>query len=421
MQPYIALGQGLKRAGHCVTVATSWRFRDAIEAVGLQYAFMNDGMLALLETPEGQGMLEDTSNIFQVIRHTLGLIKQIGPIQRALVEESWTAAQQSRPTIIVFHPKAFIAPDIAEKLGIPVVMALVVPGLVPTAEYPNMMLPRLKLGGWYNRFSYSFVNQLIGWSVAKYVRAWRKKNDLPKIKEFNLLCNADGTPIPVLHGFSGLVLPRPADWPSTARICGYWHTDDAHNYIPPPELEAFLAAGPPPVYVGFGSMKARDPERLASVIVEALQKAGLRGILATGWGGLKAEMLPETILKIDQVPHAWLFPCVSAVVHHGGAGTTGAVLRAGKPSVVVPFFGDQPFWGYQVHALRAAAVPIPLKKLTVEKLKAAIKEVTTSEVIIGQAERLGAKLREENGVENAVAMIESLAARPNTALQRTSL
>ncbi|MBR9898344.1 glycosyltransferase [Pseudidiomarina sp. GXY010] len=420
VQPYIALGQGLKRAGHCITLATSSRFRKIIEHAGLHYAFMNDGMLTLLDAPEDQGALEDTNNIFQVVKRTLGLLKKIGPIQRALVDESWVAAQQSKPDIIVFHPKAFTAPDISEKLGVPVLMALVVPGLVPTAEYPNMMLPRLRLGGWYNKFSYSFVNRLIGLSVAKYARAWRKAHHLPKAKRFSLLHTADGTPIPVIHGFSSLVVPRPDDWPQTASICGYWHTEDDDHYEPSPELSAFLNTGPPPVYVGFGSMTGRDPERLTDIVIEALQRAGVRGILATGWGGMEIKALPESIIAVDQVPHSWLFPRVCGLVHHGGAGTTAAALQAGKASIVIPFFGDQPFWGNRLHSLNAGAAPIPLKKLTVERLAAGIKEITTNQTIIEHAAALGASLREKHGVEKAVAIIESLVCKPNQALQRTS-
>ncbi|RUO36098.1 UDP-glucose--sterol glucosyltransferase [Aliidiomarina shirensis] len=412
VQPYVALGQGLKRAGHCVTVSTSSRFSETIKAAGLNYAFMNDGMLRLLDAPEGKGALEDTNNIFQIVKRTLGLLTKIGPIQRALVDESWAAAKQCKPDIIVFHPKAFIAPDIAEKLGIPVLMALVVPGLVPTAEYPNMIMPQLRLGGWYNKLSYSFVNQLIRLSVAKHARAWRKANHLPKAKSFNLLQNADGTPIPVIHGYSNMVLPRPNDWPQTASICGYWHADDDQDYKPSPELSAFLEAGPLPVYVGFGSMTGRDPERLASIVIEALQRAGVRGILATGWGGMKIKALPKEIIAVDHVPHSWLFPRVCGVVHHGGAGTTAAALRAGKASVVIPFFGDQPFWGNRVHSLNVAAAPIPFKKLTVDRLVAAIKEITTNQSIIDHAAELGAKLREERGVEKAVAAIESLVDEP---------
>lgn len=420
VEPYIALGQGLKRAGHCVTLVTSSRFRDDIERAGLRYAFMNDGMLTLLDAPENQGVLEDTNNVFQVVKRTLGLLKRIGPMQRALADESWAAAQRCQPDIIVFHPKAFNAPDIAEKLCVPVVMALVVPGLVPTAEYPNMMLPRLKLGGWYNKFSYSFVNGLIGLSVAKHVQAWRKENHLPKAERFSLLRKVDGTPIPVIHGFSSLVVTRPDDWPQTARICGYWHNKDAENYEPSVELLAFLSAGSPPVYVGFGSMTGRDPERLAGIVIEALQSAGLRGVLATGWGGMKVKALPESIFAVDQVPHSWLFPRVCGVVHHGGAGTTAAAFHAGKPSIIIPFFGDQPFWGHRAHTLNAGSAPIPVKKLTVDRLVTAIKEITTDKNIIDNAAALGLKLRQERGVENAVTAIEGLVDEPNQALQRKS-
>lgn len=420
VEPYIALGQGLKRAGHCVTLVTSSRFRDDIERAGLRYAFMNDGMLTLLDAPENQGVLEDTNNVFQVVKRTLGLLKRIGPMQRALADESWAAAQRCQPDIIVFHPKAFNAPDIAEKLCVPVVMALVVPGLVPTAEYPNMMLPRLKLGGWYNKFSYSFVNGLIGLSVAKHVQAWRKENHLPKAERFSLLRKVDGTPIPVIHGFSSSVVTRPDDWPQTARICGYWHNKDAENYEPSVELLAFLSAGSPPVYVGFGSMTGRDPERLAGIVIEALQSAGLRGVLATGWGGMKVKALPESIFAVDQVPHSWLFPRVCGVVHHGGAGTTAAAFHAGKPSIIIPFFGDQPFWGHRAHTLNAGSAPIPVKKLTVDRLVTAIKEITTDKNIIDNAAALGLKLRQERGVENAVTAIEGLVDEPNQALQRKS-
>lgn len=406
VQPYIALGQGLKHAGHCVTLATSSRFRDDIELAGLCYAFMNDSMLALLDAPTNQGILEDTNNIFQVLKRTVGLLKEIGSIQRALAEESWAAAQQSQPDAIVFHPKAFNAPDIAEKLGVPVVMALLVPGLVPTTEYPNMMFPQLKLGGWYNKFSYSFVNRLIGLSVSKHVHTWRKEHHLPKAKHFSLLHNVDGTPIPVIHGFSNLVVARPDDWPQTTSICGYWHIVEAKSYEPSSELSAFLSAGSLPVYIGFGSMTGSDPERLANIVIEALQSAGLRGVLATGWGGMKVKAPPGNIFIVDHVPHSWLFSRVCAVVHHGGAGTTAAALYAGRPSIIISFFGDQPFWGQRIHTLNAGSAPIPLKKLTVNRLVAALKEVTTDKNIIDHAATLGSKLREEHGVENAVAAIE---------------
>jgi sterol 3beta-glucosyltransferase len=408
VQPYVALGKGLKEAGHYVTLATGERFRGFVEEHGLQYGYMNDDLLAILDTEQGRKMLENTNNLFEVIKQTFRMMKQVGPMQRALLQESWDAAKAAKPDLIIFHPKAYGGPHFAEKLGVPVVMALLIPMMVPTAERPNIYFPDLKLGGWYNRMTYSFVNKLLGLSAGKHVKAWRTANGLPRQKRFDILHTTDGKDIPVLHGVSRHVLSQPSDWPGTAKINGYWFLDQSDDWTPPPELEAFLDAGPAPVYVGFGSMAGSNPQRLGHIVIEALQKADLRGIIATGWGGMKTEALPETILRIDQAPHAWLFPRIAAVVHHGGAGTTAAALRAGKPSVIVPFFGDQFFWGRCVHKLGAGTQAIPQKRLTVDKLTAAVKDAVSDPLIREKTEKLGEKIRSEDGIGNALAMLEEI-------------
>lgn len=158
------------------------------------------------------------------------------------------------------------------------------------------------------------------------------------------------------------------------------------------------AAGPPPVYVGFGSMGSRNPEETADLILDALARAGQRGIIHAGWGGLRRVDLPDSVLMVDGVPFSWLFPRVAAVVHHGGAGTTSAGLRAGGPSVVVPFFGDQPFWGQRVADLGAGPAPIPRKKLTAERLAEAIRAAVTDEAMRQRAADLGAKIQAEDGI-----------------------
>jgi sterol 3beta-glucosyltransferase len=155
-------------------------------------------------------------------------------------------------------------------------------------------------------------------------------------------------------------------------------------------------------------MAGRNPGKMASIVIEALQKANVRGIIATGWGGLDASDLPETICKINKAPHSWLFPRVLAVVHHGGAGTTATGLRAGRPTVICPFMIDQPLWGERVHALGVGSKPIPQKKLTVDKLADAIREVTSNPTIQQNAEILGNKLRAEDGIANAIAIIEQV-------------
>lgn len=406
VQPFVALGKGLKANGHNVVLATSERFRDFVENNGLGYGYMNDDMLRILDTDQGKDLLENTSTIFQVVKQTLKMMKQVGPMQKSLLRESWDLAQDLSPDLIVFHPKAYAAPHIAEKLGIPVILALPVPLMVPTSERPNVGFPKVKLGGWYNRQTYHIINQLMGLSAKKHVKEFRAACGLPEQKTFDLLRMTDGTNIPVLHAYSKHLIAEPADWPDHAVTSGYWFLDNDHDWTPPPTLQHFLQTGPPPVYIGFGSMAGRKPERLANIVIEALQQARLRGIIATGWGGLKARSLPDTILQIDQAPHGWLFPQMAAVVHHGGAGTTAAGLRAGKPSVIIPFFGDQPFWGKRVHELGAGPKPIPQKQLTSDALATALHDAVTDKDMIEVAKKIGEQIRSEEGIANAISFIE---------------
>ncbi len=408
VQPYVALGLRLKTAGHEVCVATASRFQSFIEDHGLAYGHVNDTVLALLDTDEGRALLETGGNLLRMARGAIKVAREMKPAQIAQMYEFRDVALAFRPQLIVYHPKAAAGPHIAEELGVPVVLATPLPMYVPTSEHPFFLLPNWKLGGWYNRLSYRFIHFATKLGLGTYIRDFRRKCGLPKAK-FDLLKTTDGADIPVLHAFSKAVFPRPADWPDSAKITGYWFLDERVDWQPPRELTDFLNAGDLPVYIGFGSMAGRRPERLAQIVIAALQQTGLRGILATGWGGLKAADLPESILQIDQAPHHWLFPRTAAVVHHGGAGTTAAGLRAGRPTIIVPFFADQPFWGRRVFELGAGPRAIPQKKLSVEKLSEALTEATRNTVIIERAAEIGRNIRGENGVETARAFLESYA------------
>lgn len=409
VQPYVALGLGLKARGHEVVLATSERFRDFVETHSLRYGHVSDDLLAIIDTDEGKDLLEKGSSLYQVVKSSIRLSRQVAPLQRAMMGETWDVARDFRPDIIVYHSKAGAAPHIAEKLGVPCVLATPIPMFVPTQAFRFIVFPNWKFGGWYNKASYRLILFLTNRVWARYIRDFRASVGLARLKSHDMRQMPDGSDIPILHGHSEAVLPRPDDWPATAHVTGYWFLDRKVGWTPPREVTAFLDAGPPPVYVGFGSMSGRDPERLARTVVEALQSTGLRGIIATGWGGLKVDDLPETILKIDQVPHEWLFPRVAAVVHHGGAGTTAAGLRAGKPSVIVPFFGDQPFWGSLVHKIGAGPKPIRRSRLTAEALASALREATGSKALIATAARIGERIRSEDGVANAVSLIERYA------------
>ena len=328
-------------------------------------------------------------------------------MQRRQIADTWESAQAAKPDLILFHPKAVGAADFAERLGVPCMLAFYLPMYVSTNSFPAMGFPDLRIGRWYNRLTYRLIAKATWWATGKQTNEWRKANDLPPRRGSRVMRQPAGEPIPALHAYSESVIPRPSDWPDSATVTGYWFLNSSEDWRPPAELESFLAGGEPPVYFGFGSIFGRDPVRLTQIVLDAVETAGVRAIIASGWGGLNPARfeLPSTVLAIDSAPHDWLFPRVAAVVHHGGCGTTAAGLRAGRPTIVCPFFGDQPFWGARVSALGVGPVPIPQKRLSVEKLSAAITRVITDVALRERANLLSQQLRKEDGVANAVQFI----------------
>jgi sterol 3beta-glucosyltransferase len=213
-----------------------------------------------------------------------------------------------------------------------------------------------------------------------------------------------------LYAFSRHLLPRPTDWGPNVHVTGHWFLNEDPQWQPPANLQAFLADGPAPVYVGFGSMVGRDPVKLAQVVFEALERAGRRGIVLSGWGGLGRGEVPDHVLMVDDVPHAWLFPRMGAVVHHGGAGTTAAGVRAGVPSIVAPYFADQPFWASRVQALGVGPRPIPQTELTAVGLAAAMSLALEDGGMRERAAKLGELIRAEDGVQVACEVFERFVA-----------
>jgi sterol 3beta-glucosyltransferase len=409
VQPYVALGCGLKAASHRVTVCTSARFTGFITAHGLESSRFNDEFMVLVESAAGRDAIENTTNLWQLFKTARKLMKASGPVQRLMMSDGWKAAEAARPDLVVFHPKAFGGVHFAEKLRVPAVMALALPTLVPTGEYPALGFPTWPLGARYNRLTHRVILSFMRRSFDKFAEAWRCEHGLPPLTpRRDILHTQSGAPVPVLHGYSRHVAPVPRDWPPSAVTTGYWFLDTPKEWRPPSTLSDFIAAGDPPVYVGFGSMSGNRAGRRAEIVVDALRQAKVRGVLATGWGGLEPAALPAAMHAVSDVPHDWLFPRMAAVVHHGGAGTTAAGLRAGRPTVVCPFIADQPFWGRRVHALGAGPAPIPQKKLTAQNLAAAIREAVNSVAIREAARAIGEKIRNEDGIAVAVEHIERI-------------
>ena len=410
VQPFVALGKGLKDAGHDVTVCTANTFESFITEQGLNYGYMTDELLKLIDTDIGKEAIEDQIGLWGTAKTMMKLVKLAKPLNRQMFIDSWEAAKAVQPELVIYQSKALGGPSIAEKFNAPAIMANLQPLIAPTKKLPPIGMPSLNMG-WSNKASYKMI--AMGYnSYAKDVNEVRQEMmGLDKFpKSSGVLKMADGSPIPMLHGFSQHVLPRPDDWPEYYTVNGYWFLERSDDWEPSTELKTFLDAGEPPVYVGFGSMAGKNPQRLASIVVDALQQANVRGIIATGWGGLDASNLPDTIYKIDKVPHDWLFERVTAVVHHGGAGTTAAGLRAGRPTIICPFMGDQPFWGTRVENLGVGPKPIKQKKLSVEKLAVAIQTVTNDTAMQKKAAVLGKKIQAEDGVANAISTIDKILA-----------
>lgn len=391
VQPYIALGLGLKAAGHEVTISTLDEFKSLVHQYGLFHDSLRGDFLKVAQSTIG----EKGGNQLKRIRQYIEMAKD------TLVDE-WASAQKAE--VLIYSPAAIGGYHVAEKLEIPTFAAFPTPLYSPTREFPNPFLPFRNLGP-FNKLSHQLFAKLGPAMYRGPIDQFRKDVlALPPAKGENLL---RGKPITKLYAYSEVVVPKPADWDETSVVTGYWFLDAPANWQPDPELVKFLQEGSPPVYIGFGSMFIGDGKQKAEIAVEALRLAGQRGILATGWGGLTADHMSKDVFVLDSIPHDWLFPKAAAIVHHGGAGTTGAVIRAGKPQMICPFVGDQFFWGQRMADLGVSPSPIPQTKLAAERLADAIKYAVSDTNIRQRALSLGETVRAENGIERAVNYILS--------------
>jgi len=404
VQPYVALALGFARAGHAVRVATHENFRAFVTGHGLEFAPIRGDPQAILRGAAADAWLASgrNRNMLRFVRE----MRRVGfPLVEAMLADFWRACQGS--DAIIFSVVGLASWQVAERLGVPRAGAFLQP-LTRTREFPAIGLPAaLRLGGAFNWATHLVAEQLMWQPVRSRVNSWRGEtlglSALPLAGPHRAMQRQR---TPVLYGFSPSVVPRPADWPPWVHVPGYWFLDRPPGWSPPAALERFLAAGPPPVYVGFGSMTPRNAARLTTIALDALERAGRRGVLLKGWGALGEGELPPWALAVEDVPHEWLFPRMAAVVHHGGAGTTGAGLRAGVPSIVVPLGFDQPFWGARVAALGVGPAPVSRRALTAERLAAAITAAVTGEEMRERAARLGEQVRAEDGVGTAVELFE---------------
>lgn len=402
IRPFVPLSLGLKRAGFEIRFASFETFRPLVEGHGLDFFPISGDPLTSMNSEVGQAWMRSGRNFIASMKNMRQTI--INDSVRRQFDDALRACQGADALVYSFMGAA--AYHAAEKVGIPSIFALLQP-FTRSREIPSIAFPELPLGGTYNWLTHLIGEQAI-WQIARGpIDSWREESlELPRLHwngPFNFIYEHK---YPYLYGFSHYVVPRPSDWPAWHHISGYWFLDHDPDWTEPAELVRFLESGTKPVSIGFGSMSGPNAGKLLEIAIAAVRAVKKRAILLGGWAELAPTELPETILMLDRVPHDWLFARVAAVVHHGGAGTTGASLRAGVPTIVVPFFADQPFWGRRVHALGVGPEPIQRRSLSVQKLAEAIEIAVEDESMRQNAAELGEQIRAENGVEDAVEFIQ---------------
>lgn len=396
VQPFLALGKGLQAKGHHIRICAMHVFREIIELEGFEYAPMAGDAEEV--------MLRLIGEQVSFIEYFSSLKSLLNPIKNEFlsnIEDACTGVDA-----IIYSTLGSVAYHVGEKLGLPCFRAFFAP-LDTTSEFPAMTAPRLPLGGWYNKMT--FKGGDIMWSNAtrSLLNDWRTQMGLRKIKHLEFpYRQLNGNPIPTLYAYSPTLAPKPKEYGEHQHVTGFWIKETSHEWKPYEKLVDFLNSGAKPIYIGFGSTVGGNFDKILRVILESVKLTGQRALLSAGWRNLGSIELPDTIMQVGNVPHEWLFPQLLAVSHHGGAGTTAAGVRAGVPSIIVPFGGDQPYWGDRVYQLGIGTKPIWCKKLTVENYTAAIREVVNNQEMKKRASLISSELKKENGVANAVTIIE---------------
>jgi sterol 3beta-glucosyltransferase len=404
VQPSIALARGLLAKGHQVKLLASPNFKNWIEIHGLETAPASVDIQTIMMSEGGNEWIENGNNPMKQLQSMKVLIQQYG---RAMIDDAWAACQGADAVISQFTSASYMG-SIAQTLNVPHVCMLLQPALLATRDGRAAINPVIServsiINYWFGRLLLEPISWSLYGDITNQFRA-----DTLGLPTINARQFADSfLHTPIVMGYSPRVTPTPADWPATIFTSGFWFLKEGEAWQPPEALTHFLEAGEPPVYIGFGSMTGRDTVAIANLVVDAVGRTGKRAVMVAGWSGLgEATSLPDSIIRIDSAPHDRLFPRMSAVVHHGGAGTTAAAFVAGVPQIVVPHMADQPFWGRKVNVLGVGPKPIPRPNLTAERLAAAITEATSKPAMKATAIRLGEAMRAEDGLGAAVAFIE---------------
>lgn len=403
VQPFIALGVALQRRGHAVQLAMPGVLSGLAEEFNIACIPLPGDVASL-----SRAFNEARGNLFQQIRamqtHALAIAPQVLKTMLAHIPQA----------DLVVHSFMFAhgAHTLARKHAIPDISAQFFPIFAPTPSFPSIGFPELPLGSGYNRLTHHFNTFLFyRLGAASYPLLRRKIPGAPSRLYWPFTPTPNRAITPLIFAISRHVFPAGTQWPAHVHTPGYWFLDES-AYQPPPALADFLSSGTAPVCIGFGSMLNPNAAEIQDKLLAALQRSGERAVILTGWDGWQSAQAcyaSPNLLFLESAPHSWLFPRCKQIIHHAGAGVTAAALRAGVPQIVLPLAADQPFWAKRMHALGVSPAPLSPARLSAEDLQAALRALDADPTYRDNAAHLGELIRAEDGLENAVKIIEDQA------------
>ncbi|KPA38834.1 udp- transferase [Fusarium langsethiae] len=426
VQPFVALGNELQRQGHRVRLATHDTFADFVLKSGLEfYPIGGDPTELMAYMVKNPGLIPSIKSLRagDIQKKRLMIAEMLEGCWRSCVEPDPLNQQPFVADAIIANPPSFAHVHCAQALGIPLHLMFT----MPWSSTKHFCHPLANINANNSGISTAVANQIsymaVEWmtwqGLGDIINTWRQSLDLEDIPFSEGAGLLETLQIPFTYCWSPALIPKPLDWPDYIDVCGFFFRD-APQYIPDSDLGAFLRDGAPPIYIGFGSIVIDDADKLTAILVDAVKATGVRAIISKGWSKLGANQPADRdIFYLGDCPHEWLFQQVTAVIHHGGAGTTACGLLNGKPTAIVPFFGEsvpstrcvshvtnantasQPFWGTMVHAAGAGPMPIPQKILNSQNLSQAIRDCLTPGALAA-ARGMAEKMRQENGVRQAV-------------------
>lgn len=398
VQPFVAIGKRLQEYGHRVRLATHSNFKEFVKASGLEFFPLGgDPKVLAGYMVKNKGFLPSEPSEIPIQRSQIKEI--VFSLLPACTSPDLDTNVPFNVDAIIANPPAYGHTHVAEALKVPLHIFFTMPW-TPTSEFSHP-LSRVRQPV-ANRLSYQIVDALIWMGMRDIINEFRKKR--LKLRPITYLSGSYSSPHDLPYGYiwSPHLVPKPKDWGPHIDVVGFCFLDLASTYVPPDSLVEWLQNGKKPIYIGFGSLPVQDPDGMTEIIVKALEITQQRGIINKGWGGLgNLAKSKDFVYLLDNCPHDWLFLQCAAVVHHGGAGTTAAGLKAACPTTVVPFFGDQPFWGKQVHARGVGPPPIPVEDFSLKKLVSAIQFMLKPAVKVAATE-LAKAMADEDGVKGAV-------------------